>query len=76
MTKCSCCPYFFPPTHPLSLERLCHNGGEGEFKMEQAVRFLSFRMRSLKIIDHRRYCKSDSFQGLGVTRPNKKSLPL
>jgi hypothetical protein len=56
--------------------RLCHNGGEGEFKMEQAVRFLTFRMRSLKIIDNRRYCNRGSFQGLRVMRHNKKRLPL
>jgi hypothetical protein len=62
--------------NPLSLERLCHHGGEGDFKEEQRVRLISFRMRSLKIMGNRRYSKSDSFQGLGATRPNKKRLPL
>jgi hypothetical protein len=60
---------------PSPLQRLCRNGGGGDFKEEQRVRFISFRMRSLKIMGHRRYSKSDSFQGLGVTRAKRERLP-
>jgi hypothetical protein len=49
---------------PLPFRRLCRNDGGGEFKMEQAVRLLSFRMRSLKIMDNRPSWKRNSFMDL------------
>jgi hypothetical protein len=68
-----CKVLIFPPLSP---KGLCRNDGRGEFRMEQAVRLLSFRMRSLKIMDNPPSWKCNSFHGLGVMRPNKKRLPL
>jgi hypothetical protein len=44
--------------------------------MEQAVRLLSFRMRSFRIMGNGPFLKYDYLQGVGVYRLNDERFPL
>jgi hypothetical protein len=55
--------------------RLCSNGEGGQITAEQAVRLLSFRMRSFKVMDNQPSKKSDSFHGRGVPKLSNEGFP-
>jgi hypothetical protein len=64
------------PTFPLSPWRLCHNHEGREIPVEQAVRFLSFRMRSSEVLGNPPFLEMKFFHGLGLFKLTVKGFTL